>query len=143
MCVIKHIISKKNKIKTDGYIKVKNKKRPLEIFGRALLQPAAWFEISICEIPKISVNLRLEGAAEPRFDVLHGVAGFLLQLAVPFVLLAVFVVEVVVGELAPLLLGFAFNLVPVAAGFQFGLVVEVVVVEVHGGGVGGFRWGKV
>ena len=60
-------------------------------------------------------------------------AGFLLQAAVPLVLLAVFVGEVVVGEVAPLLLGFAFEFVPVAASLQLGLVVEVVLVNIQDG----------
>ena len=73
----------------------------------------------------------LESPVEPGFDIVYGVAGFLLQAAVPFVLLAIFVFEVIVGELAPLLLGFALHLVPVAASFQLGVVVDVVLIEVH------------
>jgi len=57
---------------------------------------------------------------KPVFDVLHGMAGFFLQLAEPLLLLAVGIVEVAVGELAPLLLGFTLELVPVAPGLELG-----------------------
>ena len=73
----------------------------------------------------------LEGPTEPSFDVFNSVAGFFLHFAEPFVLLAVLVGQVVIGEVAPLLLGFALYLVPVAASFQLGLVVDVILVDIH------------
>ena len=62
----------------------------------------------------------LERALEPAFDVINGVACFLLQTTKPLILLAFVVGQVVVGEVAPLLLGLAFNLVPVATSPVFG-----------------------
>ena len=73
----------------------------------------------------------LERLLKPVLDVFHGVAGFLLQLAEPLILLAISVIEIIIGEVAPLLLGLAFNLVPVTASFELGLVVDVILVDIH------------
>ena len=68
---------------------------------------------------------------EPVLDVINGLAGFLLQLAEPFVLAAFVVGQVVVGQVAPFLLGLAFDVVPVAASFELGAIADVIVVNVH------------
>ena len=74
----------------------------------------------------------LERAVEPRFDVVNGFAGFMLQAAKPLILFAFVVGQVVVGEVAPFLLGLTLELVLVAACAQFSLIVDVIVVNVHG-----------
>ena len=69
---------------------------------------------------------------EPVLDVVNGVTGLFLQLAEPFFLLAIGVVEVAIGELAPLLLGFALELVPITARLELGLIVDFILIEVYG-----------
>ena len=73
----------------------------------------------------------LELAVKPAFDIFDGVASFFLQLAEPFLLLAVRIMQVAVGELAPFLLGFAFDLIPGAARFELGRIADAIFVEVH------------